>query len=85
MGGDRGVGGDPEEMPYEWEFGERLREARKKAGMNQSALAKAALVSQNSISKWENGHKMPNVYSAYLLAKALNVSAGWLVAGEGRA
>lgn len=72
-------------MPYEWEFGDRLRAARKKAGMNQWALAKAVEVSQNAISNWENGHKLPNVRVACKLAEALRVSTGWLVAGEGRA
>ena len=79
------MGGDPEKMPYEWEFGERMRAARKKAGMNQSELAKFLHVSQNAISKWENGHTMPNAHHIYLMTKALGVSAGWLIAGEGEA
>ena len=72
-------------MKYEWEFGNRIRIARERAGMNQSELAKAALTSQNSISSWENGRRLPNVHSASLLAKALRVNAGWLVSGEGKA
>lgn len=69
-------------MPHEWEFGERMRDARKRAGMNQCELAKALHVSQNTISKWENGHTMPNAYHIYLMAKALGIGSGWLVTGE---
>lgn len=69
-------------MPYEWEFGERMRAARKKAGMNQSELAKFLHASQNAISKWENGHTMPNAYHIYLMAKELNIGVGWLVTGK---
>ena len=72
-------------MPYEWEFGERMRVARVKAGMSQSQLCKFLNVSQNTISRRENGHTLPNAHQIYLTAKALGVSAGWLIAGEGEA
>lgn len=72
-------------MRYEWEFGERLREARVRSGMNQDQLGKAAYATRNSISSWENGHTIPSALSAKLLAEALHVSIGWLVGGEGEA
>jgi predicted transcriptional regulator len=43
------------------EFGERLRSARKMAGLSMEALAQAtgALVSKQAISKYEKGHINP--------------------------
>lgn len=70
-------------MKYEYEFGNRVYEARKKAKMNQTELAQAVGVSQNSISGWESGRRIPCIYNAKNLAKALNVSLDWLATGEG--
>lgn len=66
---------------YTHKFGKRLRVARRKAGLTQKELAKAAGTYQEEVSRWENGHKLPSVYTLYKMAKAMNASAGWLVAG----
>lgn len=68
---------------YAHKFGKRLRAARRKAGLTQKELAKAAGTYQEEISRWENGYKLPGVYTLYKMAKAMNVSVGWLVAGGG--
>lgn len=67
---------------YEWEFGDRVRAARRKAGLKQRELAKAMGITPHIISYWENGQRMPGVYNVYKLSKALNVSANYLVLGE---
>ena len=72
-------------MQYEWELGERLYKARKNAKMTQKELADAVGVSDRTIGNWELGKKRISAYNVYLLAQALHVSAGWLVAGEGEA
>ena len=69
-------------MPYEWEFGERVREARCRAGLTQDKLARAVGVAKNMVSYWENGHKMPGLLNIYKLTQVLNVSADYLVFGE---
>jgi transcriptional regulator with XRE-family HTH domain len=71
-------------VKYEWEFGDRAREARKKAGLTQIELAEKMQMTANTISNWENGHTRILACDAYKLARALGVSAGWLVAGEGK-
>lgn len=66
-------------------FAARLKEARGRAGLSQQALADNAGVTRETVCKWERGQKMPCGYNMVILADALNVSVGWLVAGEGKA
>lgn len=42
-------------------FSEKVKYARKKLYLSQSALAKAVGVSYPTISRWENGHCKPNL------------------------
>lgn len=70
---------------YDREFGYRIRTARLNAGLKQTELAKAVYANPANISQWENGHVLPGAYSIYKLAKALNVSADYLVLGEEKA
>ena len=67
------------------EFGERLYKARKNAGMTQQELADEVGVTDRAIGNWESGHNAPTSFNVCMLAKALGVSAGWLIAGEGEA
>jgi len=63
------------------EYGNRLRQARKHAGLNQVQLAKQTGLAQSTISSAErlgNGSTDNAVY-----AKACGVSAHWLETGEG--
>lgn len=50
--------------------------------MKQKDLASMAYATDDSICCWEKGRRLPNVHSAYLLAKALNIGVGWLVTGK---
>lgn len=60
-------------------FGERLRSARKRAGLNLRVLAGRTGVSAQAISKYERGLDMPSSTVLIRLAKALGVSLEWLL------
>lgn len=67
---------------YEQEFGDRLRTARKNKKLRQKDVAEMMCFSANEVLNWEGGKRMPTLYTACELAKLLDVSAGWLIAGE---
>ena len=64
-------------------FGEKLREARKKAGMTQEQLAEVLSVSRQAVTKWESDKGIPDVENLKLISKALNVSIDYLLDEEG--
>lgn len=51
----------------------RIKYYRKQCGLTQRQLAARIYCCVNSLSSWENGHKIPGVNSALLLARALGV------------
>jgi transcriptional regulator with XRE-family HTH domain len=63
------------------QMGERIRFARKWAGLNQDEVATRMGLSRASISNWELGQgiKRKNLVS---FAQVAGVSAGWLMTGE---
>ncbi len=63
-------------------IGERVREARKEAGLTQKQLADKVGVSQPALSELENGDSYGTTKLA-AMASALNVSALWLETGRG--
>lgn len=69
-------------MRYEEEFGARLKAARKNKKLRQSDVAAEMFVTSGEVLNWEGGKRMPSLYTACELAKLLDVSVGWLVAGE---
>jgi transcriptional regulator with XRE-family HTH domain len=52
-------------------FGDILRAARKAQGMSQMALSERSGVTQNAITKIENGINYPNLLTMRLLANGL--------------
>lgn len=60
-------------------IGAQLREARKAAGLTQQRLAERADRDVKSISRWENGHRAPDLHDLVVLADALNVPLADLV------
>ena len=52
--------------------GKQIADFRKKRGMTQEALAQALDVSPQALSKWENGHAMPEISTLVCLAQELN-------------
>lgn len=61
----------------------RLAEARRRAGLSQNALAKAAGVAQPTILRLENGTSYPTLDTLEQVAMALRVSPCWLAFGAG--
>lgn len=62
--------------------GKIIRESRMKKGMTQQVLAETVNVSATAISKWENGHSLPDITMLEPLSLALDLSISELVLGE---
>ncbi len=62
-------------------IGERVRQARKAAGLSQADLAERIGVSQPAIATWESGVHDPRRVVMAKLADALSISHEWLTAG----
>ena len=55
-------------------FGEKLKEARKKAGLSQEQLAEKMSVSRSAVAKWEAGDSIPDLDKCKTLAEMFGVS-----------
>ncbi|MCR5500743.1 MAG: helix-turn-helix domain-containing protein [Acetatifactor sp.] len=60
-------------------FGEKLREARKNAGLSQEQFAEMLCVSRAAVAKWETDRGMPDVNNLKTMAQLLNVSVDYLL------
>jgi transcriptional regulator with XRE-family HTH domain len=67
--------------PLYTKFPQRLRKARKAAGMSGAGLSVTAGVAQNAASAMESSVRLPRVGTLEKLADALRVSPGWLAYG----
>jgi transcriptional regulator with XRE-family HTH domain len=63
-------------------IGDRIRQARKSKGLNQSDLAIRVGVSQPAIANWESGVHDPRRLTLAKLADALEAPLDWLAAGD---
>lgn len=63
-------------------MGQLIRESRMEKGLTQQALAEAVNVSATAVSKWENGHSLPDIAMLEPLSSALDLSISELVLGE---
>ncbi|MBD5144726.1 MAG: helix-turn-helix domain-containing protein [Ruminococcus sp.] len=63
-------------------FGKRLKEFRERRKLTQKEAAVKIGVSEQALSKWENGVCLPDVYHLKYLARVLNVSADCLLDTE---
>ncbi len=61
---------------------EKLKEARKNAGLTQVELAEKLCVSRQAITKWESGKGIPDVDNLKMISKVLNVSIDFLLDEE---
>lgn len=59
---------------FKMTFGEKLKEARKKAGLSQEQFAEKMNVSRSAIAKWETDKGMPDVNNLKVMSQLLNVS-----------
>lgn len=57
----------------------RLKETRKSRGLTQVEVCKILFVDQNTLSLFENGHRLPRVDMIERLAKIYDVNPAWLV------
>lgn len=60
-------------------LGEKLKEARKQAGLSQEELAIKIGVSRSAIAKWESNNGLPDIDNLKIISKLLNVSIDYLV------
>lgn len=60
-------------------MGEKIRQARERAGMSQRELALAIGVDPSAISLWETGRNGPTISNLYKLASILGVEPGSLL------
>ena len=55
------------------DFANNLKIARKNAELSQSDVGKKLNLSQDTVSRWENGRTAPNIQQLYELAELLEV------------
>jgi transcriptional regulator with XRE-family HTH domain len=55
-------------------LGEKLKEARKQAGLSQEQLAEQLIISRSAIAKWESDLGIPDIENLRALAEHLNIS-----------
>lgn len=60
-------------------FGEKLKQARKDAGLLQEQLAEKMSVSRSAIAKWETDKGIPDIENLKAIAQLLNVSIDYLL------
>jgi len=61
---------------------DKLKEARKNAGLTQVELAEKLCVSRQAITKWESGKGIPDVENLKMISNVLNVSIDFLLDDE---
>ncbi len=61
--------------------GQRLCAYRKERNMSQEEMAAILNVSRQTISKWENGETLPDIYNAVAFAKMFRITLDELILG----
>jgi len=69
-------------MPGMTTIGERIKQARGKAGLSRVRLAAALGRDPSTIVRWESGATQPAIADVMRLADALACDGQWLVFGE---
>ena len=64
------------------DFGKRLKGFRKQRNLTQKDVVSKIGVSEQALSKWENGECLPDVYNLILLARVLSISVDCLLDTE---
>lgn len=63
---------------------ERIRRARRRAGLSQAGLAAVVNVRRSAVSNWESANEvLPSMQNLLSIAKACRVSLEWLGTGRG--
>lgn len=63
-------------------FAEKLKRARKNAGLTQEQLAEKLLVSRQAITKWESEKGLPDIENLKLLSQVLGISMDDFLSSE---
>lgn len=68
-------------LPHTWlmDIGDRIKRARRDAGLSQRALAKAIGVSFGAVGQWESHVKTPGRDNVLAVAKETLVSVDWIL------
>lgn len=64
------------------DIGRNIALLRKNAGFTQEELAEKLGVTAQAVSKWENGHNLPDIENLMLIAELLNTSYSALLSGK---
>ena len=63
---------------------ERIRRARRRAGLSQTGLAALVEVRRSAVSNWESANEvLPSMQNLVAIARACRVSIEWLGTGRG--
>ena len=63
-------------------FCERLKELRQEKNLSTIKLGKELQVSDSTITRWENGLRVPSIDHLYNIAKFFNVTSDYLLGLE---
>ena len=64
------------------QLGERIKIARKSAGMTAEGFAKRLGVTSKTVRGWEKARRVPRANQIVMMAGMLNVTAPWLLEGR---
>ncbi|SCY62767.1 helix-turn-helix domain-containing protein [Butyrivibrio sp. INlla14] len=62
-------------------IGQRIRAARKRAGLTQEQLAEKLLIEKSAVSHYENDKREPSLTTLILMSDVLNVSTDYILKG----
>ena len=60
-------------------IGENIKKYRKIRRLTQKQLADKVCISVNSLSRYETGERIPNIYIIHKIANALDVVPAWII------
>ena len=63
-------------------FCERLKELRLEKELSTVQLARELKISDSTITRWENGQRVPSIDNLYIIAKYFKVTADYLIGLE---
>lgn len=63
-------------------IGKFIAQCRNEKNLTQEALGEKLGVTNKTISRWENGHYLPDIEMMQLLSKEFNISINELISGE---
>ena len=66
----------------EMSLGLRIKEVREKAGLNQDEFAKLLGLTPNTVSRYEQGHRLPDSNFLTHLVEKFKCDPGWLLTGK---